>query len=156
VQEYIALGQRVKSFSLEVLQDGQWTLLDTATTIGYKRILLFPTVTATQLRFTINDSKACPLISNIGVYNAPQILVPPTVTRQQSGMVKIIPADAESELFYTLDGSTPTNHATKYTAPFATPEGKVEVKAIAFNAVTHKSSAITSEKFGYSKKALEN
>jgi len=54
---------------------------DMQTTIGYKRILRFPTVTATQLRFTILDSKACPLISKVGVFNAPQVLTQPRMIR---------------------------------------------------------------------------
>ena len=81
-QEYIALGQRVKGFSLEALVNGKWVQLRDErapegttglTTIGYKRIVCFPTVKATRLRFTINSAKACPLISNIGVYCAPPL-----------------------------------------------------------------------------------
>src|SRR5665811_81208 len=71
VQEYIRLGQRVKGFTIEAFVDGNWKEIAKATTVGYKRILRFPTVKATQLRFSITDSKSCPLISNIGIYNAP-------------------------------------------------------------------------------------
>ena len=85
VQEYIRLGQRVKSFTIEAEVNGNWQELAKATTIGYKRILRFPTVTATKLRFNITDSKACPVISNVGIYNAPQILTPPTIIRNQNG-----------------------------------------------------------------------
>jgi alpha-L-fucosidase len=71
VQEYIPLGQRVKKFSLEVFTDGSWNTISEETTIGYKRILRFPDVTATQIRFTIEDAKACPVISNLQVFHAP-------------------------------------------------------------------------------------
>jgi alpha-L-fucosidase len=71
VQEYIRLGQRVKAFTVEALVDGTWKEVAKATTIGFKRILLFPGVKATQIRFTITDSKSCPVISNLGIYNAP-------------------------------------------------------------------------------------
>lgn len=152
VQEYIPLGQRVKSFTIEALLNGKWTLIDEQTTIGYKRILRFPTVTTTKLRFTITDAKACPLISNIEVYKAPQILTPPVVIREQSGKVRIIPADPESEIFYTLDGSIPTRNSHRYTGPVETGEGKTEVKAMAYNAVTGKSSTVTAEKFDISKR----
>ena len=53
VQEYIRLGQRVKAFTVEALVDGNWKEVAKATTIGYKRILRFPTVKATQVRFTL-------------------------------------------------------------------------------------------------------
>jgi alpha-L-fucosidase len=108
VQEYILLGQRVRGFTLEALVDGNWAELAKATTIGYRRILRFPTVCATQLRLRITDSKSCPLISNIGVFNAPQLLDPPSIIRNQSGEILITPADAESSLYYTLDGSIPS------------------------------------------------
>ena len=80
-EEYIPLGQRVRKFTLEAFIDGQWHPLkdalveqgDGMTTIGHRRIICFPTVTATRLRFTITDSKACPLISRAGVFLAPEI-----------------------------------------------------------------------------------
>jgi alpha-L-fucosidase len=139
VQEYIRLGQRVKDFTIEALVDGNWRELAKVTTIGYKRILRFPSVKATKLRFSITDSKSCPLISNIGIYNAPQILDPPSVMRNQSGEIIITPVDAESVVYYTLDGSLPSVDSKKYTSPVQT-EGKVEVRAIAYDAVKSKSS----------------
>ena len=81
-EEDIALGQRVKKFTLEALVDGQWQPLkdalvedgkDGLTTIGHRRIICFPTVTATQLRFTITDSKAEPIIKKLGVYLASEL-----------------------------------------------------------------------------------
>ena len=81
-EEDIALGQRVKKFKLEALVDGKWQPLkdalvengkDGLTTIGHRRIVCFPTVTATQLRFTITDSKAEPIIKRLGVYLAPEL-----------------------------------------------------------------------------------
>ena len=81
-EEYIALGQRVRKFTLEAMVNGQWQPLedslaeegDGLTTIGHRRIICFPTVAATSLRFTITDAKACPLLSRIGVYLAPERL----------------------------------------------------------------------------------
>ncbi len=82
VSEYIPLGQRVRKFSVEAMVDGEWTQLkddytenaDMAmSTIGRKRIICFPTVCASKVRFSVLDSKACPLISEIGLYLAPEI-----------------------------------------------------------------------------------
>jgi alpha-L-fucosidase len=95
VQEYIPLGQRVKSFTVEALVDGEWKEVASATTIGYKRILRFPTVESPQLRFSITGSKSSPVISNIGVYNAPQIMDPPSIIRNQSGEIIIAPGNTE-------------------------------------------------------------
>ena len=68
VQEYIRLGQRVKAFTLEAFVGDEWQVVATGSTIGYKRILRFPTVETQKLRFTINDAKACPLLSNVEIY----------------------------------------------------------------------------------------
>jgi alpha-L-fucosidase len=71
VQENIALGQRVKKFSLEIWGGGGWETVARQTTIGYKRILRFPAVKTVKLKFTIEAAKACPAITNIEVYNSP-------------------------------------------------------------------------------------
>ena len=73
IQEYIPLGQRVKSFSIEVKGKNGWEAIDRQTTIGYKRILRFPDVTGTAIRVNILDAKASPTISNIELYNAPEV-----------------------------------------------------------------------------------
>jgi len=150
VQEYIPLGQRVKAFGVEAFVNGDWKKLADATTIGYKRILRFPSVKATKVRFSITDSKSCPLISNIGIYNAPQILDMPAIVRNKMGEVTITPSDNESVVYYTLDGGVPTPKAKKYEKPFEA-DGKVEVKAIAYDPASGKSSPLSREKFGISK-----
>lgn len=151
VQEYIRLGQRVKAFTVEALVDGTWKQVAKATTIGYKRILRFPAIKATQVRFTITDSKSCPVIADIGIYNAPQMLATPVITRNQSGEITITPADAESVIYYTQDGGQPTSKSKKYTGPIPST-GKLEIAAIAFESATGKSSPVCREKFDISRK----
>ena len=95
-EEDIALGQRVKKFMLEVEVDGKWQPLkdalaengDGLTTIGHRRIICFPTLTATKLRFTITDSKAEPIIKKLGVYLAPEITadIPDSGEKHSSGL----------------------------------------------------------------------
>lgn len=80
-EEDIRQGQRVKKFTLEALVDGKWLPLkdalvegsDGLTTIGHRRIICFPTVNATKLRFTVTDSKAEPIIKRTSVYLAPEL-----------------------------------------------------------------------------------
>jgi alpha-L-fucosidase len=80
-EEDIRYGQRVKKFSLEAEVDGKWIPLkdelveggDGLTTIGHRRIICFPTVKATKIRFTVTDSKAAPIIKKLGVYLAPEL-----------------------------------------------------------------------------------
>ena len=73
MQEYIPLGQRVKSFTVEYNKDGEWLpvkLNEETTTIGYKRLLRFETVETNQIRVNINDARACLTINNIEAYYA--------------------------------------------------------------------------------------
>jgi alpha-L-fucosidase len=149
-QEYIRLGQRVKGFTVEALIDGTWKELTQATTIGYKRIIRFPGVRATKVRFNITGSRCCPVISNIGVYNAPVFLDDPSVTRNQSGEVSLNTSDIGPVFYYTTDGSEPTTKSNLYSEPFLA-DGKVEVKAIAYDPGSGKSSPISDEKFDISK-----
>src|SRR5665647_1086991 len=150
-QEYIRLGQRVKAFTVEALVDGNWKELAKATTIGYKRILRFPSVNATKVRFNITDSKSCPVISNIGIYNAPVSLQEPSIARNQSGEISISTDEVGPIFYYTLDGSEPTHNSKKYTSPVQA-EGKVEVKAIAYDPTSGKSSPVSFEKFDICRK----
>jgi alpha-L-fucosidase len=82
VGEDIRQGQRVKKFKVEALVSGKWTELHdiiseepqrSMTTIGRKRILCFPTTETTQIRLTILDSKATPVIAALNAYLAPDI-----------------------------------------------------------------------------------
>lgn len=71
LQEYIRLGQRVQEFSVEALAEGEWKPLIDGTTIGYKVIRKFPLIKTTQIKVTVNRSKASPAISNIELYRSP-------------------------------------------------------------------------------------
>ncbi|MEP7107636.1 MAG: alpha-L-fucosidase [Ferruginibacter sp.] len=68
LQEYIKLGQRVKSFTVEVWKENTWKQVADGTTIGYKRILKIDPVETTKIKVNITGSKACPVISNAEVY----------------------------------------------------------------------------------------
>lgn len=68
LQEYLRLGQRIKSFNVEVWKDDDWHLVATGTTVGYKRILKTDPVLTDRVRLNITASKACPLLSNVAVY----------------------------------------------------------------------------------------
>jgi len=71
IQEYIALGQRIESFSIESWDGENWKTIAEGTTIGFKRIVRFPGIAASKIRLNILKSRACPMISNVAVFNAP-------------------------------------------------------------------------------------
>ena len=151
VQESTRLGQRVKAFSIEVWVDGSWHEIAEATTIGYKRILRFPSVEARKVRFNIADSKCSPVIANIGIYNAPLLLNAPAINRNQSGEVLITTDDIGPIFYYTTNGSEPTTKSKLYRGPFLA-DGKVELKAIAYDPAANEVSPVEVETFAHSKK----
>lgn len=150
VQEYIALGQRVKAFNLEALVDGKWRRIAAATTVGYRRVLCFPAVTAETLRLNITAARGCPLISNIGVYNAALLLTQPEIKRGKEGDITIVPGDKDSQVFYTLDGKMPEKNGLLYTKPIKTDGRKVYIRARAFDSVSEKYSPEAHERFDIS------
>lgn len=70
LQEMISQGQRVEEFTLEARVEGQWKEIARATTIGHKRLLRFPAVTADRVRVSILDARDCPTIRAFGLFKA--------------------------------------------------------------------------------------
>ena len=151
VQEHIELGQRVQEFSIEAYVDSSWKKLGDYTTIGYKRILRLPTVKASQIRISINKSKACPVLSNLELYKAPKVYTKPIIKRDKQGMVRIENADNELDIFYTLDGNEPDKGSLKYNGPF-TIENKAIIKAVSIDPITSKRSPVASRSFDIARK----
>ena len=132
VKEDIRYGQRVKKFSLEAEVDGQWVPLkdelvdngDGLTTIGHRRIICFPNVTATRLRFKVLESKCEPIVKIVGVYLAPDITqnIPNSGEKHASDYYIFFGAD--KMMFVTLkDEATVTGF--RYLPPQDTKEGLV-------------------------------
>lgn len=74
IQEYIPLGQRVQQFSVAYRQGKQWQPLsvgEETTTVGYKRLLRFDTITTDELRITFQKMRGPVCINALGAYLAP-------------------------------------------------------------------------------------
>ena len=131
LQEFIQEGQKVRAFHAEYQMDGEWKTLARGTTIGYKRIFRFVPVKAQKIRLVVEDALAPPMISTIAVFNAPMLIAPPEIRRDQSGKVTIISAEKYGEIFYTTDGNNPGRNSNIYTGTFVA-DGNVTVKAVVF------------------------
>jgi len=82
IQEYITLGQRVKSFSIEALINDKFEQIATGVTIGNRRIVKFNTIFTQKLKINIS-AKANPLISNLEVYHVPELSKEPTAKNKK-------------------------------------------------------------------------
>lgn len=149
IQEYIPLGQRVASFSVEYMKEGKWCPVEVkekTTTIGYKRILRFPTVETTSIRITFDKSRGPLCINNVEAYMAPALLTEPMIARNANNEIIIIRSDDQTELYYTLDGSEPTEQSFRYDAPFILAR-KATVKAVAYDRESDKKSVVSERSF---------
>ena len=70
LQEDITKGQRVEAFTVEALTDKGWKEVGKGTTIGYKRMLRFPAVKASQLRVKIDECRLTAYVSQVAAYYA--------------------------------------------------------------------------------------
>ncbi len=68
IQEDIQHGERVRDYTLEILNNKQWQALESGSSIGHKRIHVLPSQTAEGVRLIINKSIATPLIKKLAVY----------------------------------------------------------------------------------------
>lgn len=68
LQENLQIGQRVEQFVLEYKEGTTWKKIIDGTTVGYKRLLRFPEVTAREIRVKILSSRLSPAIAEIGLY----------------------------------------------------------------------------------------
>jgi alpha-L-fucosidase len=71
LQENIRVGQRIERFTLEWWDGTDWLQFAQGTTVGYKRILTFPEVTARRVRLSIAESRTSPSLCAFGLYKSP-------------------------------------------------------------------------------------
>ncbi len=68
IREPIMMGQRIKAYTVEVKSGNEWIEVSKGTTIGNKKLDRIDAVKSRYVRLTINDARACPLISEVGLY----------------------------------------------------------------------------------------
>lgn len=140
-QEFIAKGQRISKYKIQANIRGIWQDIYSGQTIGYKTIMKFNPVKASQVRLIVEESLATPLLSNIEVYNAPKLLTQPRFSRNKKGEVSLISADKNLDIFFTTNGENPTKNSQKYENPFLV-ETRQPIKAICYDKDANKYSEI--------------
>lgn len=166
LQEAIATnGERVEKHAVDAWIDGAWKEIAVSTNIGYKRILRFPEITTDKLRFRLLESRQTPAISHISAHyyksRPPQL----GFRQDMNGMVTIEPKlqdfgwkshgenaagnlNAGYKIYYTTDGTEPTEASAEYTEPVLLD--RCELKAVA---VLHgEKGTVSGERLGLIKK----
>ena len=75
LQENIRIGQRIEKFHLEAWVNHKWKKIAYGTTVGYKRLLRFPTVKTSCIRLIIDKSRLNPTLTNVGFFKQPEELI---------------------------------------------------------------------------------
>jgi len=73
MQEYIRLGQRIDSYSIELETAGRWQQVAAGATIGYKKLIRFPDTPTTAVKITLNSALASPVLAEMALYRFPDI-----------------------------------------------------------------------------------
>lgn len=123
-------GQRIERFAVDAWENDQWTQIADGTVVGYKNIRRFPMVETDKVRLRILAARVAPTISFLGLYQAPEMLSNPSITRNKECQVSITCRTPDPVIHYTVDGSAPDANAPVYEGPFEMPASGV-VKAIA-------------------------
>ena len=112
LQEYIALGQRVKRFRIETeTSPGVFEPVatsDSLTTIGYKRIIRFAPVETKSLRVTFEEARGPVCIAEIAAYLTPEVLEAPKIRRDESDKVHITSVTPDVLIEYAIEELRPS------------------------------------------------
>jgi alpha-L-fucosidase len=134
IREFLPLGQRVGKFSVQCRTVDGWTTVAQGSTIGNRRIVSFPAVMANRIRVVIEDSRAAPTISHIGVYSGPPRVE--IVSDEQSFIDRTeayLAADRDAAVIhYTLDGSIPTRASPRHLGGPVRIDEDTDLRAVAF------------------------
>ena len=160
-EEDIRYGQRVKKFYLEAEVNGKWQPLNDMlvegserlggqspgiglTTIGHRRIVCFPTVMATKLRFTVTDTKCEPLIKRTSVYLAPDISSDTPNAGEKHASDYYIFFATDKMMFVNLDHET-TVTGFRYLPPTDARGGQHDGVTAGKGTITHYRIAVTTD-----------
>ncbi|QBQ39923.1 alpha-1,3/4-fucosidase [Sphingobacterium psychroaquaticum] len=140
-------GERIEKHALDVWRDGKWEQVAEGTNVGYKRILRFPVIEGSKFRVRVSESRAIPVLSNIGAFYVP--VRPPqlAIRKDVNGQVTIAPqrhefgwkphgedavANQQSSftIYYTEDGTNPTSKSQQYTGAFVPQASRIKAVAV--------------------------
>jgi len=71
--EWLVDGQKVQKYAIQVWESGKWKTVYSGTTIGHKKIDLFPRVTAQRMRLNILTASATPRIREFQLFDGTQV-----------------------------------------------------------------------------------
>jgi len=119
LQENISVGQRIEHFVLDAWINNTWQKVTEGTTVGYKRLLRFPSVESDKVRLTIDQSRLFPSLAEFGLYKQlPEVKAnPQSATFTKSVQVELTGSEKDLKIYYATDGSVPDVNSLVYSKP---------------------------------------
>ncbi|WP_316836017.1 alpha-L-fucosidase [Pedobacter nutrimenti] len=104
IKEFIALGQRVESFAIDVWRNNKWENLSMGSSIGGQKLIRLPFfVTTDRIRVRILHSPVCPVLSEFAVFAEPDTLLAPVVTIGKDGKIDIRSLTPASKICFAVN-----------------------------------------------------
>ena len=160
LQEYIALGQRVKRFRIETeTSPGVFEPVatsDSLTTIGYKRIIRFAPVETKSLRVTFEEARGPVCIAEIAAYLTPEVLEAPKIRRDESDKVHITSVTPDVVIEYAIEDAK-TKYPKgwqRYKGPFTLSDDHATIRA-RVSTSTNKDRPETTKRLGFAASQIQ-
>lgn len=146
LRESIKLGVRSDDWEVWAQVKGQWQLFGKGTAIGASRLVKGPKVTAEAIKVSITKGKASICISDIGVFNSPELPKEnlPVISRDEKGQVHIVGESKNASIVYEKNRNAISATSTPYQAPFLMSEsGSVSAAFLNKDGSTSRISTVT-------------
>jgi alpha-L-fucosidase len=124
MRENIKLGVRSDDWEIWAKVKKQWQLFGKGTAIGASRLVKGPKITADALQIRITKGKVSICLSDIGVFNSPELPVEnlPVISRDAEGKVQILGQNKGAVIVYEKNRNTISAASTPYQTPFMMTE----------------------------------
>ncbi len=146
LRENIKLGVRSDDWEVWAQVKGQWQLFGKGTAIGASRLVKGPKITAEAIKVSITKGKASICISDIGVFNSPELPKEnlPVISRDEKGQVHIVGESKNASIVYEKNRNAISATSTPYQAPFVmTESGSVSAAFLNKDGSTSRISTVT-------------
>lgn len=119
LQEDIRTGQRIEHWRIDAKMNGAWQTVTRGTTVGYKRLVRFPDLTASKFRIVIEQSRKEPTLASFGLFETPPEVrfISSAGAFADSLAVELAASAPDAAIHYTTDGTLPTASSPRYVAP---------------------------------------
>lgn len=116
IEEAIQNGQRINEYKVEYRNgSGNWILLEEGETIGAKRLVRVPAVTATEVKITVaTPTGKVPMISEIGVYKATEAFALAASAPAGMEVIDITDKDTSDGKGFTFNGTWTNQTGSEY------------------------------------------